>query len=139
MGSTQTTESMTSDRIGKPEFLDICYQRYGKDAGLTKQQLRSSYDIILKSLTDLVMDGKKVVFVGFGTFYLQTHKGQPVQFGHGGACLNDYFVLKFSASTTINKQIRHTQKHQYPDMHIGNSSLFTGTLQKKTKVMRAHV
>ena len=46
--------------------------------------------------------------LNFGKFYPQTHKGHRVQFAKqdGDAEVNDYTVLKFSATREVNRRVK---------------------------------
>ncbi|MGW6600514.1 HU family DNA-binding protein [Streptomyces sp. NPDC055036] len=61
------------------------------------------YKSLLGELTGAVNCGERVVLTGFGRFYRQDHKGHKVRFGRSS--VDDYAVLKFSASSIFNRRL----------------------------------
>lgn len=86
-------------RISKREFIS----RVASRSGLTVRAVSRVYEAFLEELGDAVASGQTVVLTGFGRFYRQAHKGHKVRFGK--LEVDDYHVLKFSASRTINRQL----------------------------------
>ena len=86
-------------RISKRGFIS-------KVAGRSGQPIRvvsEVYESLIAELTDAVRRGDTVVLTGFGRFARQTHKGHKVRFGKKD--VDDYSVLKFSASRSINRRL----------------------------------
>lgn len=86
-------------RISKREFIS----RVAVRSGLTVRVVSDVYEALFGELGDAVASGETVVLTGFGRFYRQAHKGHKVRFGK--VDVDDYHVLKFSASRTINRQL----------------------------------
>lgn len=86
-------------RISKREFIS----RVAVRSGLTVRMVNDVYEALFGELSDALASGETVVLTGFGRFYRQAHKGHKVRFGK--ADVDDYHVLKFSASRTINRQL----------------------------------
>lgn len=92
-------ETETTARVNKREFIS----RVANRSALPLRTVGRVYDSLLGELTDSVLAGESVVLTGFGKFYLQNHKGHRVRFGAEG--VEDYRVLKFSASPGLNKRL----------------------------------
>lgn len=88
-----------SPRISKREFIS----RIAVRSGLPVRMVSEVYEALFGELGDAVACGETVVLTGFGRFYRQAHKGHKVRFGKDD--VDDYQVLKFSASRTINRQL----------------------------------
>lgn len=86
-------------RINKREFISMVAGRSGQSIRLVSEV----YESLIGELTDAVRRGDTVVLTGFGRFCRQTHKGHKVRFGK--ADVDDYSVLKFSASRSINRRL----------------------------------
>lgn len=96
-------------KINKAEFLARCVEEYGADdKDVTLENVEKFFDIITSCIKDVVMNGNELNLTKFGTFYLQKHKGHPVQFDKtkSGSVIDDYYVFKFSASDVLNMAIR---------------------------------
>lgn len=74
--------------------------------GVSTDEAATAYAMTTKAIRDVVARGVKLSLSGFGVFYLQKHRGHPVQFQSGDDATGDYLVFKFSASNTLNKFIR---------------------------------
>jgi nucleoid DNA-binding protein len=85
-------------RISKREFLSRVAARSGQPI----KTVSSVYEEILSELLEAVVQGETVSLTGFG-FYRQTHRGHKVRFGQSE--VDDYSVLKFSASRILNRQL----------------------------------
>lgn len=72
-------------------------------SGLPMSSIERVLDALVEELTQTVLRRQDVVLPGFGRFYLQMHRGHVTRFG--GGRLDDYPVLKFSASKTMNKTL----------------------------------
>lgn len=79
------------------------------DISEQEDEISAVLDEIVDGIVDCVMDGYDIVLPKFGVFSMKIHKGHPTQFGSGHNSPNgykdDYPVLKFSASGTLNKII----------------------------------
>lgn len=76
-----------------------------RDSNISVENVTKAYDAIVDGIHDQLAAGNRVSLTGFGSFYLQKHKGHPVQFD-GRAVIQDYIVMKFSASDALNKRFR---------------------------------
>lgn len=93
MGTTEPS------RISKREFIS----RVAARSDLPIRVVSEVYEAMFGELTDAVSCGDTVVLTGFGRFYRQAHKGHKVRFGKQD--VDDYSVLKFSASRSINRRL----------------------------------
>lgn len=73
---------------------------------MTKEDAAQAYHAVINGIKEFVANGKKLQLYGFGCFYLQLHKGHKMQFQPNKNETDDYLVLKFSASSSLNKHIR---------------------------------
>lgn len=76
--------------------------------GFALHDVKTMYDVFVDEVISNAVAGDTVVLNGFGTFYLQAHKGHPIRFescNHRGA-IDDYLVFKFSASHSMNDKLR---------------------------------
>lgn len=92
-------ETRARPRISKREFISRVASRSDQSIKLVGEV----YEALLKELTEAVQRGDVVVLTGFGRFYRQAHKGHKVRFGKKD--VDDYSVLKFSASRSINRRL----------------------------------
>lgn len=90
------------NKVNREEFLS----RVAKRTGHTVVDVSDVYDGIVSEIADIAKTGSKLSLTGFGLFYVQLHKGHPVQFGGNGRKVSDYAVFKFSASNVFNKKLR---------------------------------
>ncbi len=93
-------------KVSKREFV----QRVSKRAGLSLRTTQLAYDAIFEEILDLVNSGNRVTLTGFGKFYAQPHKGHNVVLNirddaHARGQVDDYAVLKFSATREVNKKV----------------------------------
>ena len=86
-------------RISKRKFISRVASRSDQSIKLVGEV----YEALLEELTEAVRRGDVVVLTGFGRFYRQAHKGHKVRFGKKD--VEDYSVLKFSASRSINRRL----------------------------------
>lgn len=93
---------MQHDKMNKNEFLS----RIAKRNNLTLNDVKTVYDAIINELKIVVCSGQDLSLTGFGTFSLKKHKGHPVQFEAKSDVVNDYVVLKFTASDVLMSHIR---------------------------------
>lgn len=102
-----------SKKINKDEFLERVNVRLRNSAAEdTAVRCRNGYSVedvcsaIFEEIKAIVLDGDRLSITGFGSFYSQTHKGHPVQFGRKTDKVHDYRVFKFSASNVLNRALR---------------------------------
>lgn len=92
-------------RMTKKEFLAAVSKR----AGVTGKVTQDVYAAMVDELLDTVSGGRDLLLTGFGRFYARTHAGHSVQFAAGAngelAVIDDYRVLKFSASREVNRSL----------------------------------
>ena len=102
-------------KINKEEFLKRVNARLQAD--LPDEEVVSSkshhlytveqvWDAVEAEIKHIVRCGCRLSLTGFGSFYAQTHRGHPVQFGGQKEKVHDYKVFKFSASNVLNKMLR---------------------------------
>lgn len=98
-----TTAGLEPGRVSKREFV----QRVARRGNLPLRVTQQAYDALIEELIDLVSKGNKVTLTGFGKFYAQEHKGHRVRFadGDGPSEIDDYTVLKFSATRAVNRSV----------------------------------
>ena len=89
-------------RVNKNEFLERIATRTGR--GLA--DVHAMYDEFVGELQSIVCNGQDLSLTGFGTFSLRKHKGHPVQFEAACNTVEDYVVLKFTASDVLMSKIR---------------------------------
>ena len=92
---------MAKNTISKKHFLAAV----ARDNGMSVENITKAWDAIVNGLHDQLAAGNTVSLTGFGSFYLQKHKGHPVQF-ESHAVIQDYIVMKFSTSDVLNKRFR---------------------------------
>ncbi|WP_295780036.1 HU family DNA-binding protein [uncultured Microbacterium sp.] len=102
MSGTRTEEP----KVSKREFV----QRVSQRTGLSLRVTQLAYDAIFDEILDLVNAGNRVTLTGFGRFYAQSHKGHDVVLNirddpQARGRVDDYAVLKFSATREVNKRI----------------------------------
>jgi len=93
---------VTNGKVTRKMLLKEMARRSGADSETTMAVFTSMIDVIVEN----VRDGSTVSITGLGNFYLQKHKGHPVQFESSTNHVEDYNVLKFSASDALNKRLR---------------------------------
>ena len=89
-------------KVNRGEYLGRVAKRVGKDYS----QVLDVYNAMVAELVDIAKAGERLSLTGFGLFYVQQHKGHPVQFSGDVEKVSDYAVLKFSASNVMNKKLR---------------------------------
>lgn len=89
-------------KMSKAEFLRRVHTRSGQSQAVVNAVYKATVD----ELRILAIREGRLTLTGFGTFYVQTHKGHPVQFGKKSDKIEDYAVFKFSASSVFNKSLR---------------------------------
>lgn len=100
---------MTIDLLQSDEIREYVHQNMQDKYAETNcnlEMLTQAYQLIIDGIQKTVCSGKELSLSGFGSFYLRKHKGHPVQFDSGTTKVNDYVVLKFSASDVLAQKIR---------------------------------
>lgn len=92
-------EASVMNKNGLIEYMSEVY-------GISRNDAAEAYNMVISSIKDVVTRGFNLRLVGFGMFYLQKHKGNPIQFHAQNKTNDDYLVFKFSASSTLNRSIR---------------------------------
>lgn len=96
-------------RVSKREFL----ARVSAESEIPLRTVNAVYDSILDELLETMRRGNQLMLTGFGKFYPQAHKGHRVQFAGGDArAIDDYFVLKFSATRAVNKSLLEAPREE---------------------------
>lgn len=93
------------NRMSRQQFISEIAEKNG----VTAESLMSAYNMIFDGICDVVKSGKRLCLNGFGSFYLQKHKGHRMQFSNS-AKSEDYIVFKFSAANTLNQKFRDEVK-----------------------------
>lgn len=87
-----------------------------KENNISLNEATWAYNIVINGIVNVVKTGTKLSLMGFGVFYLQDHKGHPIQFKEGdeqagrNTHVEKYKVFKFSASNVLNGAIRAFSK-----------------------------
>jgi DNA-binding protein HU-beta len=76
--------------------------------GRTKRFYREAIDEILEGIEHQLSQGKKVSFLGFGTFYTRIHKGGKARNFHTGNVVNykDVRLAAFRPGTLLKQAVR---------------------------------
>lgn len=102
-----TKSEKPDKRVSKREFL----AQVSANSSIPLKTVNRVYDAILDELLDTMRRGDALMLTGFGKFYRHKHKGHRVQFAEGGStAIDDYSVLKFSATRTVNKSLAEAPK-----------------------------
>ena len=94
-------DEQEQQRVSKREFL----ARVATRSEIPARTVIRVYEAILDELMDTVRGGSTLMLTGFGKFYRQKHKGHRVQFSKSGDAIDNYWVLKFSATRSVNKSV----------------------------------
>lgn len=89
-------------RMKKQTFIS----RLADEAGISKKEANELYQAFVRAIVGSVLTGESVSLRGFGTFQLKKHKGHTVSLLGNMTNISDYYGLRFTASETLNKQIR---------------------------------
>ena len=87
-----------------------------KENNISLNEATWAYNIVINGIVNVVKTGTKLSLMGFGVFYLQDHKGHPIQFKEDDKQMGrnmhvgKYKVFKFSASNVLNGAIRASSK-----------------------------
>lgn len=102
-------EQPEQKRVSKREFL----AQVSATSDIPLRTINRVYDAILDELLETMRRGESLMLTGFGKFYPQAHKGHRVQFAEDGAkAIDDYQVLKFSATRAVNKSLLEAPREE---------------------------
>lgn len=94
-------------KITKAEFLD----RFCEKKGCSLKEASDIYEMFIETLLDEILKGNKVIFTGFGNFFLTVHKNHKIGFAGADAEVSDYLVFKFQPSLVLTRnRIRNNKK-----------------------------
>lgn len=89
-------------RMTKTKLIQAVSKRTGIDAST----VRAVYAAIVDEIITTTRSGRSVMLTGFGRFYRLHKAGHTVQFTKSGTgAVPGYDVLKFSASSTLNRSL----------------------------------
>ena len=90
-------------RVSKREYVN----RVARRAGLPVRVTAEVYEAAIEELLYIIGSGDSLTLTGFGKFYPQEHKGHRVRFSddNGVSEVEDYAVLKFSATRAVNRKV----------------------------------
>lgn len=108
---TKSPVVMSSQKTSKTAFLN----KVATTSGLDISTVTRVYTAMINEIQNTVCEGTSLSLTGFGTFYLQKHKGHPVQFEGKSTRVPDYWVFKFSASDVLNTRIRQLYAEKHAD------------------------
>lgn len=91
------------NKVNKSEFLKNIALRTGEPYN----KVVKIYDGMIDELVAVAKSNRDLSLTGFGRFYVQKHKGHPVQFMGTSEKVADYEVLKFSAANIMNARLRN--------------------------------
>ncbi len=101
---------MITNTIAKAAMTQRQFVDYMADmAGIRVEDAQKAYNIVIHAIKQAVAEGYLLKLYGFGQFYPQLHRGHQMQFTDGSKPMGDYLVLKFSASSSLNKRIRNKE------------------------------
>ena len=86
----------------RPFITRLCEKK-----GCTVKEASVIYEMFIATLMDEILAGNKVILTGFGDFMLKSHKGHKIRFSKNDV-IDEYLTLKFSASNTLNRQLRES-------------------------------
>lgn len=93
------------EKMNRSEFL----ARVAKRTGYSRRMIVEVYDAMVDEFVAAMRDKKQLLLTGFGTYFVQQHKGHPVQFSGGNEMVEDYDVLKFSPSNILKRRVRNNE------------------------------
>lgn len=74
------------------------------ESGVKLNVVRSVYNSLVSVLLQNLENGNRINMTGFGSFYVQKHKGHPVQFNKKKSSISDYNVVKFSVAGSVKRK-----------------------------------
>lgn len=98
-------------KVNKSAFLKSVAKRTGKPYA----EVVTIYDGMIDELVDVAKSKRDLSLTGVGKFYVQKHKGHPVQFMGASEKVSDYELLKFSAANIMNERLRNNNPDLTPN------------------------
>lgn len=104
-------EQQEQQRVSKREYL----ARVSARSRIPLRTVTRVYDTAMEELMETMTRGDQLMLTGFGKFYPQAHKGHRVQFADSGTEeIDDYRVLKFSATRGVNRSLGNKPSGERP-------------------------
>lgn len=104
-----------ADKVKKKLNREDIVERAAKKCSLSQSEILEAVLAFEDVMKEMALEGHMVCLTGFGKFYLQRHKGHPIQFADGKSRTPDYVVYKYSASNVWNNTLREAdEKHPIP-------------------------
>lgn len=102
-------ETVDHDRMTKTKLMRAVSKRTGIDSAT----VRAVYAAIVDEIITTTRSGRSVMLTGFGRFYRLHKAGHTVQFTKSGTgAVPGYDVLKFSASSALNRSLTHGDRSE---------------------------
>lgn len=101
-------KATVKNKVNKDEFIELVAAKMNKPANEVAEYFTAFQAVV----EELAAAGKVLSLTGIGKFYVQRHKGHPVQFGVPQDKVANYVVYKFSASNVLNEKLREIDKMQ---------------------------
>lgn len=102
-------EAVDYDRMTKTKLMWAVSKRTGIDIAT----VRAVYTALVDEIITTTRSDRSVMLTGFGRFYRLHKAGHTVQFTKSGAgVVPGYDVLKFSASSTLNRSLTHGDRSE---------------------------
>ena len=102
-------EAVDHDRMTKTKLMRAVSKRTGIDIAT----VRAVYTALVDEIITTTRSGRSVMLTGFGRFYRLHKAGHAVQFTKSGTGeVAGYDVLKFSASSTLNRSLTHGDRSE---------------------------
>lgn len=103
------SEVVDHDRMTKTKLMRAVSKRTGIDIAT----VRAVYTALVDEIITTTRSGRSVMLTGFGRFYRLHKAGHTVQFTKSGTgVVPGYDVLKFSASSTLNRSLTHGDRSE---------------------------
>lgn len=98
---------MSNNRINSRKYIEGVRKRVEQECPgrFTQSDISLIYKHFIDELFSITTSGDILSLTGLGVFYSHKHKGHPVQFSKK-AYIDDYYVLKFSASQAANRRLQ---------------------------------
>lgn len=90
-------DSIACAKTTKNQFLKLFCQ----DRRYTLKEASDAYETFIETLIAEILKGNKVVFPGFGSFFLRTHKSHKISILQKETDIDEYLVFKFQPSKTF--------------------------------------
>lgn len=93
------------EKVNRSEYL----ARVAKRIGVSRRVVIEVYNGMVEEFIVIMREERQLLLTGFGNFFIQKHKGHPVQFSGGSDVVDDYNVLKFAPSNILKKRVRNDE------------------------------